>query len=83
MPVSRAGGRSGAGSTFVKRESPASYAPSHGLDDIDALTAATAGHHGLRLATRNAKHFPMFSEAQAGVLIPRAGAPRNRPGWLD
>ncbi len=34
--------------------------PSHGLDDIDALIAATAEHHGLRLATLNVKHFPMF-----------------------
>jgi hypothetical protein len=36
------------------------YEPSHGLDDIDALIAATAEHHGLRLATLNVKHFPMF-----------------------
>jgi len=36
------------------------YEPSHGLDDIDALIAATAEHHGLRLATLNVRHFPMF-----------------------
>ena len=36
------------------------YASSHGLDDIDAIIAATAEHHGLRLATLNVKHFPMF-----------------------
>jgi predicted nucleic acid-binding protein len=36
------------------------YAPSHGLDDLDAIIAATAEHHGLDLATLNVKHFPMF-----------------------
>ena len=36
------------------------FGPSHGLDDIDALIAATAEHHELRLATLNVKHFPMF-----------------------
>ena len=36
------------------------YAPSHGLDDLDALIAATAEHHGLELVTLNVKHFPMF-----------------------
>jgi predicted nucleic acid-binding protein len=36
------------------------FGPSHGLDDIDAIIAATAEHHGLRLATLNVKHFPMF-----------------------
>jgi predicted nucleic acid-binding protein len=36
------------------------YASSHGLDDIDAIIAATAEQHGLRLATLNVKHFPMF-----------------------
>ena len=36
------------------------YQPSHGLDDIDALIAATAEAHGLKLATVNVKHFPMF-----------------------
>lgn len=36
------------------------YASSHGLDDLDAIIAATAEQHGLRLATLNVKHFPMF-----------------------
>lgn len=36
------------------------FAPSHGLDDLDAIIAATAEHHGLELATLNTKHFPMF-----------------------
>jgi predicted nucleic acid-binding protein len=36
------------------------YQPSHSLDDIDAIIAATAEHHGLALATLNVKHFPMF-----------------------
>jgi predicted nucleic acid-binding protein len=36
------------------------YEPSHGMDDIDAMIAATAEHHGLRLATLNVRHFPMF-----------------------
>ena len=38
------------------------YAPSHGLDDLDALIAATAEHHGLALATLNVRHFPMFKQ---------------------
>lgn len=36
------------------------YRDSHGVGDPDALIAATAEHHGLALATRNVKHFPMF-----------------------
>jgi hypothetical protein len=36
------------------------YQASHSLDDIDALIAATAEHHGLKLATLNVRHFPMF-----------------------
>lgn len=36
------------------------YSPAHGLDDLDAIIAATAEHHGLTLATLNVKHFPMF-----------------------
>jgi predicted nucleic acid-binding protein len=36
------------------------FAPSHGLDDLDAIIAATAEHHQLPLATLNVKHFPMF-----------------------
>jgi predicted nucleic acid-binding protein len=36
------------------------FAMSHGIDIPDAIIAATAEHHGLRLATLNVKHFPMF-----------------------
>ncbi len=36
------------------------YEASHGVAAMDALIAATAEHHGLRLATLNVKHFPMF-----------------------
>jgi predicted nucleic acid-binding protein len=36
------------------------YQPSHSIEAIDAIIAATAEHHGLRLATLNVKHFPMF-----------------------
>jgi predicted nucleic acid-binding protein len=36
------------------------YEASHNIDDPDALIAATAEHHGLKLATLNVKHFPMF-----------------------
>ena len=36
------------------------YAPSHGLDDLDAIIAATADHHDLELATLNVRHFPML-----------------------
>lgn len=36
------------------------YERSHGLDDADALIAATAEHHALALATLNVKHFPML-----------------------
>jgi predicted nucleic acid-binding protein len=36
------------------------FASSHGIDIPDAIIAATAEHHGLRLATLNVKHFPMF-----------------------
>lgn len=32
----------------------------YGIDIPDAIIAATAEHHGLRLATLNVKHFPMF-----------------------
>ena len=33
---------------------------SHGIDIPDAIIAAMAEHHGLRLATLNTRHFPMF-----------------------
>ncbi|MFZ1104428.1 MAG: type II toxin-antitoxin system VapC family toxin [Hyphomicrobiaceae bacterium] len=36
------------------------FGKSHGIDIPDAVIAATAEHHGLRLATLNVKHFPMF-----------------------
>ncbi|KAA3419994.1 PIN domain-containing protein, partial [Streptococcus pneumoniae] len=36
------------------------YGPSHGVDPIDALIAATAKSANLQLATLNLKHFPMF-----------------------
>lgn len=38
---------------------------SHGLDEMDALIAATAEHHGLELATLTVKHFPMFKKLKA------------------
>ena len=36
------------------------YGPSHGVDPIDALIAATAKTRNLELATLNLKHFPML-----------------------
>ncbi len=36
------------------------YGPSHAVDPIDALIAATAKTKDLDLATLNLKHFPMF-----------------------
>jgi hypothetical protein len=36
------------------------YEASHGVEMPDAIIAATAEHHGLKLATLNVKHFPMF-----------------------
>jgi predicted nucleic acid-binding protein len=36
------------------------FQPSHSVEAIDAIIAATTEHHGLRLATLNTKHFPMF-----------------------
>ena len=36
------------------------YQSSHSVEAIDAIIAATAEHHALRLATLNVKHFPMF-----------------------
>ena len=37
------------------------FRPSHGLDIIDAIIAATAKIHDHQLATLNLKHFPMFA----------------------
>lgn len=37
------------------------YAAAHGFDELDAIIAATAEHHQLKLATLNVKHFPMFA----------------------
>jgi predicted nucleic acid-binding protein len=36
------------------------YGASHSVEIPDAIIAATAEHHGLRLATLNIRHFPMF-----------------------
>jgi predicted nucleic acid-binding protein len=36
------------------------YGPSHGVDPIDAVIAATAKVHDLDFATLNLKHFPML-----------------------
>ena len=36
------------------------FQPSHSVEAIDAIIAATAEHHGLRLATLNVRHFRMF-----------------------
>jgi predicted nucleic acid-binding protein len=36
------------------------YQPSHSVEAIDAILAATAEHHGLKVATLNVRHFPMF-----------------------
>ena len=41
------------------------FGKSHGLDDLDALIAATAQHHDLEFATLNVKHFPMFKRLKA------------------
>lgn len=42
------------------------YRRSHGVAIPDALIAATARVHGVRLVTRNVKHFPMLDD----VLVP-------------
>lgn len=42
------------------------YRRSHGVEIPDALIAATAEREGLRLVTRNARHFPMLGN----VLVP-------------
>ena len=36
------------------------HGSSHAVEIPDAIIAATAEHHGLKLATLNVKHFPMF-----------------------
>ena len=41
------------------------YLPSHGIETTDAVIAATAEHHGLKLATLNVRHFPMFRKLKA------------------
>lgn len=41
------------------------FARSNGLDDLDALIAATTEHHRLELATPNVRHFPMFKRLKA------------------
>lgn len=41
------------------------YRPSHGLDIIDAVIAATARVHGLELIALNLKHFPMIPGLKA------------------
>ena len=41
------------------------YGPSHSVEIPDAIIAATAEHHGLRLATLNVKHFPMFPKLKS------------------
>jgi predicted nucleic acid-binding protein len=40
----------------------AQYARSHGLGIADAVIAATTRLHGLRLATLNVRHYPMFAD---------------------
>ena len=40
------------------------YGPSHGVDPIDALIAATAKTRNLELATLNLKHFPMLDSRE-------------------
>lgn len=42
------------------------YGPSHGVGIMDALIAGTAHAHGLQLATRNARHYPMLGD----LLVP-------------
>ena len=41
------------------------FGKSHSVELADALIAATAEHHGLKLATLNVKHFPMFKKLRA------------------
>jgi predicted nucleic acid-binding protein len=49
------------GGTFCQQ-----YRRSHGVEIPDALIAATAQIHGVRLVTRNPRHFPMLAD----LLVP-------------
>ena len=40
------------------------YQKSYGLDDLDAIIAASAVQYKLKLQTLNLKHFPMFPELE-------------------
>ena len=53
------------------------YGPSHGVDPIDALIAATAKTRNLELATLNLKHFPMIDTPKRPLppVIRPASAP--------
>jgi len=42
------------------------FRSSHGVTLLDALIAATAKVHGIRLVTRNVRHFPMLDD----VIVP-------------
>lgn len=54
------------------------YARSHGLHSLDALIAATALQGGLRLASKNRKHFEMI----AGLELEVPGY-QALSRWLD
>ena len=41
------------------------FGASHSVEVADTLIAAAAEHHGLKLATLNVKHFPMFRRLKA------------------
>ena len=49
------GGDRESGGAFMRH-----FGKTHGIDVPDVIIAATAEHHGLKLATLNVKHFPMF-----------------------
>jgi hypothetical protein len=59
LPVSTAVAQ--LGGTWRRR-----YGPAHGVSLVDALIAATARLHDLRVATHNRKHFPMLDD----VIVP-------------